>query len=313
MRSLKFFLLLIFCCLIHRGKGQTDSAKTALIQKDSILNKNEPLTDTVNRIPFHQITYARPPKWGFIKNIPKDIWQIARSPFRKENLVGLSVVVACSALLIWQDQSISNGTKKFAKNINLSPNTSYNVLVKAGDTKIIKIPRNLNTALYQLGEGGTSMMIAGGMFLYGKIKKDNRALQTASDLAETFISMGISTQLLKRSFGRESPFKASVSGGAWRPFPAFSAYQGNTPKYDAFPSGHLATMMATVTVLTEHYPEKKWIKPVGYSAMALSCFAMINTDVHWAGDYPLALAIGYVAGKITAARHKVKLTRKLNF
>lgn len=313
MTFLKFFFLVFSCCLVYSGYGQTDSVKTEPVQMDSIINQTDSITGTVIRTPFNPNSYARPPKWGFIKNIPKDIWQIARSPFRKENLVGLSIVVASSALLIWQDQSISNGTKQFAKNINLSPNTSYQVLVKAGDTKIIKIPKNLNTALYQLGEGGTSMMIAGGMFLYGKIKKDNRALQTASDLAETFISMGISTQLLKRSFGRESPFKASVSGGAWRPFPPFSAYQGNTPKYDAFPSGHLATMMATVTVLTEHYPEKKWIKPVGYSAMALCSFAMINTDVHWAGDYPLALAIGYVAGKITAARHKVKLPRELNF
>jgi hypothetical protein len=40
--------------------------------------------------------------------------------------------------------------------------------------------------------------------------------------------------------------------------------------------------------------------------MALSAWAMMNTEVHWAGDYPLAIAIGYISGKITTMRHKRK-------
>jgi hypothetical protein len=34
---------------------------------------------------------------------------------------------------------------------------------------------------------------------------------------------------------------------------------------------------------------------------------MMNTEVHWAGDYPLALAIGYLSGKITTWRHKKQI------
>jgi hypothetical protein len=64
--------------------------------------------------------------------------------------------------------------------------------------------------------------------------------------------------------------------------------------------------MATITVLRKNYPEKRWITPVGYSIMALSAWAMMNTEVHWAGDYPLAIAIGYISGKITTMRHKRK-------
>ncbi|HEY1201925.1 MAG TPA: phosphatase PAP2 family protein, partial [Niastella sp.] len=158
--------------------------------------------------------------------------------------------------------------------------------------------------LYQLGEGGTSMLVSGGLFIYGKINKDKRALQTASDIAETFITMGITTQVLKRISGRQSPFMRTQAGGAWHPFPSFKEYQQNTSNYDAFPSGHLATMMATVTVLTTNYPEKKWIAILGYSLIGLSGWAMINTEVHWIADYPLALALGYISGKITCLRHK---------
>ena len=251
-------------------------------------------------------TYNRPEKWGFIKHVPDDIWQLAKSPFQKKNLVGLSVVAGSTALLIWQDQAILDGALQFARNIHLSGETVNEVPLKIKDARIIKIPQNFNTFLYSLGEGGTSMYIAGGLYIYGRIKHDNRSLQAASDLTETFITMGTATQIVKRSTGRQTPFKSTQPGGRWQPFPPFKEYQQNTPVYDAFPSGHLATMVATVTVLSLHYPEKKWIKPIGYIVCALSSFAMMNTEVHWAGDYPLAFALGYVSGKIIVNRHKPK-------
>lgn len=245
-----------------------------------------------------------PEKWKFITNVPADLLKIAKSPFTKNNVAGFSLVVASTAILLPFDQKILDGVKDVSEHIHLQPQTDYKVPLKFGDTKILKLPRNINTALYQLGEGGTSMLVSGGLFLYGKIKKDNRALQTAGDIAETFITMGITTQVLKRISGRQSPFMRTQPGGAWHPFPSFKEYQQNTPNYDAFPSGHLATMMATVTVLTTNYPEKKWIAILGYSLIGLTGWAMVNTEVHWVADYPLALALGYISGKITCLRHK---------
>lgn len=235
----------------------------------------------------------------FITNVPDNLFQIAKSPFKKTNLKGLIATAGATILLIPFDQQVTDGTKHFSRKINLSYESDFKVPVKFGNTKIVKIPQNINTALYQLGEGGTSMLLAGGLYLYGKIRHDKRAVNTAADLTETFITMGIATQVIKRITGRQSPFMATVPGGKWQPFPSFRAYQTNTSNYDAFPSGHLATMMATVTTLVLNYPEKKWLKPVGYTLIALSGFAMINTDVHWISDYPLALALGYIAAKIT--------------
>jgi hypothetical protein len=235
----------------------------------------------------------------FITNVPGNLYQIAKSPFKKNNLKGFLITAGATALLLPLDQQITNGVKDFSRQIHLNAETNYKVPVKIGQTKILKIPQNINTALYQLGEGGTSMLLAGGLFLYGKIKHNKRAIYTAVDLTETFITMGIATQIIKRISGRQSPFMATKPGGEWNPLPSFKNYQNNTSNYDAFPSGHLATMMATVTILSLNYPQKKWIKPVGYTIMALSSFAMINTDVHWIADYPLALALGYAAAKIT--------------
>ncbi len=241
-----------------------------------------------------------------ISYVPSNMWQIAKSPFQKKNWIGLSIVAATTTILVLKDQDIIKWVRKSSDGINLNPETNYKIVLKVGDTKILKIPQNVNTTLYQLGEGGTSMMLAGGLWIYGKINKDWRAINTANDLAETFVTMGLTTQILKRVTGRESPFMATTEGGRWTVFPAFAAYQKNTSAYDAFPSGHLATLMATVTVLSSNYPEKKWIKPVGYTLMFLSGWAMMNTEVHWAGDYPLAIAVGYLSGKITTWRHKSK-------
>ncbi|MDA9555231.1 phosphatase PAP2 family protein [Pelobium sp.] len=256
--------------------------------------------------------FSKPKKFGFITNVPSDLWGIAKSPFQKENLVGLSTVIGSTALLLWQDQHIVNKAQQFGRYINLDPSTVYSVPVKFGSNRIIKVPSNLNTAFYELGEGGTTMYIAAGLFVFGKINHDNHSLQAASDLTETFITMGLASQVFKRIAGRQTPSSATYRGGRWSPFPSFSNFQNNIASYDSFPSGHLSTMMATVTVLAKDFPEKKWIKPVGYSLMACTGYAMLNNGVHWAGDYPLAIALGYLSGELTVNRHQKHKNHPIN-
>ncbi len=258
------------------------------------------------------LVFRKPDLLHNIGYVPADLWQITKAPFYKKNWIGLSIIAASTGILIAKDQDIINWVRQKSDEMDLSPQTDYHIMWKVGDTKILKVPKNANTTLYQLGEGGTSIMLAGGLWIYGKLKKDLRALNTATDLAETFVTLGVATQIMKRITGRESPFMRTADGGRWKPFPSFAEYQRNTSAYDAFPSGHLATLMATVTVLSVNYPEKKWIRPVGYIIMGLSAWAMMNTEVHWAADYPLAIGTGYLSGKITTWRHQKKQFRKAN-
>lgn len=253
--------------------------------------------------------YTKPVAFDFIKHVPADLLAIGKSPFQRKNLPAFLAITGSTLLLLPFDQALLNGVKDISDQIGLNPKTSYQDIWRPFGTRVIKFPRNINTALYQLGEGGTSMLVAAGFFVYGKFRHDNRSLHTASDLAETFLTMGISTQVLKRISGRQSPFMAIHPGGDWHPFPSFKDYQQNTSNFDAFPSGHLATMMATVTVIATNYPEKKWIRPLGYSLIGLSAWAMMNNEVHWISDYPLALALGYISGKITCMRHQKRNSR----
>lgn len=279
---LKFFVFLVLplFCYPQRDTSFENSASN---QEDLLNYKSKP--------------------FRFLTNTPGDLYQIFSSPFKKQYTTGFVATMVATGLLIPFDQPIADGVKHICRQIHLYSQTDYEVILKYKKARIIRIPRNLNSGLYQLGEGGTSVMLAAGLFTYGKIFHDKRSVGVAWDLTETFITMGMSTQIIKRITGRESPFRATADGGIWRPLPGFVEYQTNTSRYDAFPSGHLATMMATVTTLVLNYPHKKWLKPVGYGIIGLTALAMINTDVHWISDYPLALALGFVAAKITFNRN----------
>ncbi len=252
----------------------------------------------------------QPKQFDFITKVPDDLWKLIKSPFHKKSIPALIALAGSTALMIHYDQSITDHTKRFSVRNNIDTNTSYKILFRAGAFRM-RIPTNLTSGLYNMGEGWVGLAIGGGIWLSGRINNNDRAKQTAKDLLEGFISTAVSSQFLKRTTGRESPFAATRPGGKWTPFPSIKEYQKNTPGFDAFPSGHLTTMMAYTTIIADNYPEKKWIRPLGYALISLTGYAMINTEVHWISDYPLALAIGYVQGKIITARHLKHKKKKI--
>lgn len=275
---------------------QTDSTK---IITDSFISYSA----TAN------IVDLRPPKpraFGFITNVPNNLWQIAKAPFKKQNLGSLAIVVGATALFLWKDHELMEHIGETSQKISLDPTTRYKPVLRIKDVVLLKAPDNINSALYQLGDGGTSLLLAGGLFIYGKSSNDYRAIQAASDVTETVITMALATKTIKWMAGRQEPLRAKNQKASWNPFPSMKDFLNDKSNYDAFCSGHVATLTATVTVLSENFPEKKWIKPVGYSLVGLMAFALSNTQVHWVGDYPLAFALGYLSGKVTAARHKKK-------
>lgn len=253
------------------------------------------------------LVYPAPKKFGFITNLPKDAAGIVSTTFSKQSIKPLAVIAASTGALLLADQVIVDGVEEFSARIHLSPDEkNKNVIVKlrGKDVALLRFPGNVNTAFYQVGQGFPSLMIGAGLYAYGKIKDDYRALSTASQLAEAFILMGVGTQIVKRIAGRQDPSESTTPGGHWHFFPSFSQYQNYTPNYDAFPSGHLATLMSSITIFSENYPEKKWIKPVGYSLTGLVAYSMINNKVHWASDYPLALGMGYLCAKQVVKRNR---------
>lgn len=252
--------------------------------------------------------YPRPRPASFITQLPKTFGGAARISFNKESVKPWAIVAGSTALLILIDQDIADKVQQASRFIGLDNSRSYkkgiSFNIGSQNFDVYEPPGNLNTAIYSVGEGLPPLILSAGLWGWGAFKNDNRAMSTASQIVQATLATGLMTQFLKRTTGRESPFRATQPGGVWRPFPKPSVYQSHVPMYDAFPSGHMGTLASTFVVLTENYPEKRWIRPVGIAVMSLVGLSMVNNGVHWTSDYPLAIGMGYAFGKAT-----VKLNR----
>lgn len=251
-------------------------------------------------------TYRKPKFWEMLTNVPKDFIATSKDFVAKDHAYYLGGAIASTALLVPIDQQITDQSRALAERQGLSSNNKYG---KFGPLQ--NIPQNIGAGFYLIGNGTTVIVMTAGFLTYGLLEKDYRAQATASGLIESLALSGVYVQTIKRITGRESPFIAiqnGNSGGDWNPFPSFTAYAKNTPSYDAVPSGHLTTIMSAFTVIASNYPEYKWIKPVGYTLIGSMCLQMIQSEVHWASDYPIAILIGYFVGK-NIAKNRFKVTK----
>jgi hypothetical protein len=230
------------------------------------------------------LIYSRPGFWRTIGAAPADIGTFVADSFKKENLPWLAAVGLSSWVLIQYDQKLYNNARRAGKNLNISSVDKTKTYIKLGGVSLFRGPADFGSALYFIGDGWINI----GLFAYFKthawLKDDWRASQTGNQLA-----------------GRETPSASSGKGGVWRMFPGLKNYLAHRTRYDAMPSGHLATGVMTVTVMAENYPDNKYIKPIGYTLLGGLCFQMMNNGVHWAGDYPLGIAVGYGLGKVIAS------------
>ena len=315
---LQYFRILIFLSVLHCFPTNL-TADESCTATDTLVYK--PYKDTV-RLTKAQVydlnsseslLIYKPRPFEFVTNVPSDFAMFGKAVVAKKNLPKLGVIIGATAILVALDQPLLDAAQQFGRFINLDAERKFTRAISFNigsfAVPVLDIPQNLNSAFYFIGEGWPSILVAGSFYGYGIFTNDYRARQTSSQLAEMFFTLAITTQVLKRITGRQSPFDSDSPGGEWHPFTKPSVYQANVSNYDAFPSGHLATIMATVTILAGNYPSSKFIKPVGYSIMGLLGYAMMNNGVHWAGDYPVAIAIGYTCGKIALSRGQKKISK----
>jgi len=260
--------------------------------------------------------YERPKVFGFLLKVPKTIGKAAVQPFKKENLWKTGTMIGGTALLVAVDQPILDGAQQFGRYIGMGTDRGTKALLEFeifGQSAPIEVPTSFSSGVYYIGEGWPTIFTTLGFYTTGLIKKDDRALQTASQLTQTMIGVGVLAQFFKRTTGRESPFVASQPGGVWKPFPHPKDYAASVPRHDAFPSGHMATLAGTFTVIILNYPDTKILKPIAIGTMTLVGYQMMNNGVHWLSDYPLAIAIGYGLGKIAVNQGRKEIvTDKLS-
>jgi membrane-associated phospholipid phosphatase len=245
---------------------------------------------TKDSLPSVPTSSVPPPlRWHeFVTNIPGDWLRYSKTAFGSEGIPEWIGIVALTAGFYATD----GGTYRTSKQWHASSGT-------------VEYWGNL---FKEMGDGRSQFGLAGAFALYGFVARNDRALRTGSQITEVVLASGAVVQVLKHLTGRRSPDGDPEYATIWRPFPNQIEYHKHVSSYDAFPSGHITTSMATVVVLAENYPEIKWIRPVGYTLVALVSVGMVNTGIHWYSDYPLGIALGYAFGMIVSHPEGAPLT-----
>ncbi len=221
-----------------------------------------------------------PGVFDWILNLPSDWSRWGVQTFRSANLGPFFVITTATAMTVMTDHE------------------TYDVLRQP----YVDHPRfkSVSDQLTFIGDGkfqfGIAILFAG----YGLGLGDSRALRTASQITEVILACGGVVQFLKHVTGRESPFVATRPTGRWKFFPNQVEYATHVPHFDAFPSGHLATALATLTVIQENYPEERWIPWVGYPVLGGLVTGLVASGIHWWSDFPLSIALGYGFAQIVA-------------
>ncbi len=224
-----------------------------------------------------------PKFWDMVTNLPEDWQTFSQKNFSRENLGNILTLTAVTALLVATDYET---WKEFERHHNNNSTL-----------------HNLNWHFVSLGDGYAQFVLAGFFGAWGGVTKDKKALRTTSQIVEVIMSTAAVIQILKHLTGRESPFKATSRTGQWEVFPEQMRYHADIQKYDAVPSGHIATAYATFIVIQENYPDQRWISWIGYPLTFFIAEGLVATGLHWWSDIPLGIAIGHSFAKIITRRN----------
>jgi len=227
--------------------------------------------------------------YSMFSQLPNDWANSASLVFRKESIP----TVASLGVLTYALMRVDNETWRSTRRIVRQSETAH----------------ELGNYAVALGDGRLHLGIAGVLAGYGWLASDSKALRIASQTVEAFLATGLTVQILKRVTGRESPAAATHATGRWKFFPHPGQYNKHQPSYYAYPSGHISTAMATLTVVAENYPEQRWIKPVGYTLVGALGVGLVAKGMHWYSDLPAGIALGYIFGKVAANRELPDLVR----
>ena len=221
--------------------------------------------------------------------VPSDWSLFATRTFRAESIPTIAVVVGVTGALYVIDHNTYRNTHEYERG-SRQYRWFTDALISAGDGK------------YQFG-------FVGSFALYGLVEDDSRALKTASQMTEAILATGIVVQVLKRIAGRESPIVATEERGALRPFPSLAEYERHQPRYYSFPSGHIATTTAALTVLCENFPEAKWLRPASCILIGAVGGSLVSKGWHWYSDLPVGIVLGYSFGRIASHPEGLDITQ----
>jgi hypothetical protein len=245
------------------------------------------------------------PFWHLITQIPQTAWTGLKAQWDVDAIPGWALMLGSSAVLYHYDEDISSDIKAKGRAWGYGNSEHTKTMIKIGDMSIFRGPTDTASWLYFLGDGTIPIVASVAFVGTGYFDNNSHAWNTGIVMANGLLTASIFDQLIKHTAGRQSPSMKTENRGKWQPFPNLKSYAKSTSSYDAMPSGHIMTATLMWTVLEEEYPEYNYIfYPAEVAWLATLGFGMINNDVHWASDYPLGIALGYIFGRAAMKMHK---------
>jgi hypothetical protein len=200
------------------------------------------------------------------------------SPSTGTYLAGAAGATVITFVLFHYDQQIYNGLHDWRED---------NPTVKA-----------LSPVVTDGGDGMFSVGLFAGFAGYSLLAHDKKSMETAKIGIESFLFTGLIVQVLKNTFGRERPSHATRDGGYWHgPLAYFKHRDMSIASFDAFPSGHTATVYAAATTFADMYKET-WVPYAAYSFATVVMISRITESTHWASDCFVGALIGHFGTKI---------------
>ena len=149
--------------------------------------------------------------------------------------------------------------------------------------------------------GRFAPVIIGGLYIGGRLAKDNRLAGTSLTAAKSFIVASVSAGIVKQLTHRHRPFQDDLPNHANWDGPLSSI------EYSSFPSGHSIAAFSMATVYALEYRNTIWVPVLAYTLATGTAVSRLYDNKHWASDVVIGSALGFVTG-----RFMWKQSRKCN-
>lgn len=234
----------------------------------------------------------RSPK-GFVPSLIHNFGEQAAAPFHMNGKQALMVAggVAITTALFFADEEIDHYFKPL-KEKHEWINRSSPVVTEIGGTY--------------------GLAFVGAFGCYSLIGKDWKAFQTTLLSLQAAITSGVWVRIGKMLTGRERPsatytdFHCDYWWGPVRQYNSGITNGRGVAYFDAFPSGHTATIFSIATVFAHQYSDRKFVPAIAYSIASMVGVTRLSEHTHWGSDVFAGACIGYLCGK-----QVVKHARKL--
>ncbi|MFP5387257.1 MAG: phosphatase PAP2 family protein [Bacteriovoracia bacterium] len=170
---------------------------------------------------------------------------------------------------------------------------SLGVVLFANDRAIMNFVQDTRTQetqevadVFNFAGGRVGMAsLAAGSYFIGAVMKNGKLKQVGLFTIGAGLATQIVTEVFKKSFGRVRP------NGTDSPYDFFEDGK-------SFFSGHASAAFSMATVIAEVYKDKPLVPYLAYGAAALTAYARMHDNKHWASDVLAGAVAGHLVTKI---------------